>query len=97
MKKLPDSTVEGLVRIVNVDLEVQTFPNIWKRVDVVMILRRSNDVKFLLNYMPIILLSGLGRVLEVVVLRRLGDELQKLIKPVQVEQFGFRDGLPTDF
>lgn len=96
LKKLPDKVVSELTRVINATLRLGYFPLVWKHSIVISIPKPGKYHLFPCNYRPISLISCLGKIAEAIILSRLKEELF-VINLIQVEQFGFRKGLSTDF
>ncbi|KFM73286.1 putative RNA-directed DNA polymerase from transposon X-element, partial [Stegodyphus mimosarum] len=89
IKKFPVKIIFYLTKIVNVILQWQHFPEIWKTAKITPILKTRKPASYPDSYRPISLLSSLSKILEAVLLRRINDHLEcnRIIIP---HQFGFR-------
>jgi hypothetical protein len=94
LKNLPKKTVAALTGIINACLTLCFFPSAWKEAIVVPILKPGLPSTDPASYRPISLLPTLGKLLEVIILRRLkmNADVENLLRD---EQHGFRTGLST--
>jgi len=77
--KLPKEGVQlapVLCKIVKESLNINTFPSLWKRENVVPLYKKS-DKSTVTNYKPISLLSIVGKVMEKIVFKELFDYFQR--------------------
>ncbi|KFM59099.1 RNA-directed DNA polymerase from mobile element jockey, partial [Stegodyphus mimosarum] len=89
IKRFPVKIMFYLTKILNVILQWQHFPEIWKTAKITPILKAKKPASSPDSYRPISLLSSLSKILEAVLLRRINDYLEHngIIIPYQ---FGFR-------
>lgn len=80
--------------IINAILKLQHFPNQWKKAVVIPVAKPGKDGTKTDSYRPISLLSGLSKLTEKIILRRL-DKIEQKEKIIPNCQFGFRSGHST--
>jgi len=95
LKKLPRQPLVALTNIINAALRLQYFPDRWKAADVILFPKPDKDHLFPQNYRPISLLPCMGKLAEIVILKRL-KETEEELKIIPDEQFGFRHGHSTE-
>lgn len=94
IKNLPRKGIVQLMYIINAILRTGYFPEKWKSAIIVPIPKPNKDLSNPINYRPISLLSSLSKVIEKIILYRL-KEIDKKLKILIEEQFGFREGHST--
>lgn len=87
IKHLPERALTILVVIINSILTLGYFPNFWKLSKVIPIPKPGKPPDDINNTRPISLLSGLSKIVEIVILNRLNAYIENLLPD---EQFGFR-------
>lgn len=89
LRNLPDKTVGDIASISQAIFKTGYFPCAWKKAKVILIYKKGEDPTSATSYRPISLLSGLGKVVERLVLSRINSFVfEQNILPN--EQFGFR-------
>ncbi len=94
LKRMPDSAIEMLTKIVNGCIDLTYFPAHFKIANVTPILKLGKSPKCAANYRPISLLSGLGKVFERLLHTKLSFVLAEK-STINAKQFGFREGHST--
>lgn len=94
LKNLPQKGVMSLINIFNVALRLMYFLSTWKEAIGVHIKKPQENSTFHQNYMPISLLSILGKVFEHIMKNRI-QKLVDLNDVLPQEQYGFRAGHST--
>ena len=94
LKNLPPSTLECLVEIFNICLQVGYFPSAWKRASVRMLLKPGRAASDSANYRPVSLLSCVGKLLERIVKAAI-DASDRKFSIVPDIHAGFRKGRST--
>ena len=95
MKHLPNNIVKFFTDIINVIISTQTFPQIWKKAKIILILKPGKPRSDPDSYRPISLLSTLGKITERIILTRLQEQCSEL-NVIPDEQFGFRESHGTE-
>lgn len=94
IKNFSNKAFTQLTHIINAILTQQYFPNAWKHAIVIPIAKPGKDATLTGSYRPISLLSGLSKLTEKIILKRL-NEIDKRLKLTPINQFGFRSGHST--
>lgn len=81
-------------KLFNSLLVTGTFPEVWKRADLVLIEKGKRDAEGKMTYRPICLLDTLGKVMEYLLRTRLSQEIKEK-GDLSPEQYGFREGRST--
>lgn len=89
IKALPDRALLYLILIFNNSLRLGHFPQQWKTAIVTMIPKPGKPTELLASYRPISLLSGLSKILERILLKRM-YESRNFTNAIPSHQFGFR-------
>jgi len=93
LKKTFNSTKSFILKIINACLKISYFPDLWKKGNLVILLKNpAGDTTNVKNYRPITLLPEYGKVLEKIVRTRLYNHLTPAHSDLQ---FGFVPGLST--
>ncbi|KAL9694799.1 hypothetical protein quinque_014084 [Culex quinquefasciatus] len=95
LKRLPRKGLVMLTLIVNACFRISYFPSSWKHAIVTAIPKPGKDITNPTNYRPISLLPVMSKILERVVLSRIGNfvEQRNVVPP---QQFGFKRGHSTN-
>lgn len=95
IKNLPPSVINCLVNLFNASLALLGhFPEPWKVSFITPLAKQGKDPKLVTSYRPISMLSGIGKLYEKIIKRRLtSTETYRDILPN--EQYGFRPGHST--
>lgn len=89
LKNLPRKVIVHLLQIINAMLTLQHFPMLWKQAHIILFPKPGKNPQELKSYRPISLLSGLGKVAEKLILKRL-TKITDSLNIIPDEQFGFR-------
>nr|AAS68534.1 pol protein [Drosophila melanogaster] len=89
IKTLPTKATLYLILIYNSILRIGYYPDAWKHAQVKMILKPGKSVNDPKSYRPISLLSGLSKMFERLLLKRL-FRVDLFKKAIPLHQFGFR-------
>lgn len=92
IKRFHFDAVLFMTRLFNAILKFGYFPAIWKRAEIIMIVKPGKPPNQIASYRPISLLSMVSKIFERIILRRLNDHLTGIIPD---HQFGFRRGHGT--
>ncbi|KAJ4425423.1 hypothetical protein ANN_28038 [Periplaneta americana] len=92
LRDLPRNALTHLTKIYNSALKLQTFPQLWKTVNIISIPKPRKNPQLPQNRRPISLLRTLGKIYEGVIYNRLYPHLQRHISD---EQFAFMLGQST--
>lgn len=94
VKNLPGKTILHLSKIFQAMIDLECFPSLWKKAEIVPVKKPGKDPTQPVNYRPISLLPVLGKLAERFILTWLEKETtEKHILPNY--QFGFRRGHST--
>ena len=94
IKNHTKSLVQHLAHLFNAVIKIGHIPSIWKRANIILILKPKKDKQQPSSYRPISLLSCLGKLLEKIIKRRLTAHLEER-NILPVHQAGFRAGKST--
>lgn len=94
LKNLPPKGFTHLANITNGIIKLQSYPDCLKKALIVPILKPGKSKNRADSYRPISLLSITAKVIDKIILKRIGGETKKL-KIIPHEQFGFRSGHST--
>lgn len=94
IKNLSNKAFTQLTSIINAIIKQQYFPSTWKRAVIIPIAKPGKDVTLPGSYRPISLLSGLSKLTEKIILKRL-EKMDKKLRITPNNQFGFRSGHST--
>jgi len=86
--------VQHLTKLFNLILKQGYIPNVWKKANIILLLKPKKDKQHPSSYRPISLLSCLGKLLEKIIKQRLLLELERR-KILPQHQAGFRPGKST--
>ncbi|CAF4249483.1 unnamed protein product [Rotaria sp. Silwood2] len=94
LKNYTTSLVQHLEKIFNIVIDTGYIPDVWKRANIILLLKPNKDKKQPSSYRPISLLSCLGKILEKIIKQRIMKELnERDILPIH--QAGFRPNRST--
>ena len=94
LKNHTDLLVKHLTTLFNVILEIGYIPNMWKKANIILLLKPKKDKQQPSSYRPISLLSCLGKLLEKIVKQRLTLEVERR-NILPAHQAGFRSKKST--
>lgn len=94
IKNLPEVAISALTEVAAAAVRQAHFPACWKTAKTIGILKPRKQPSCPGSYRPISLLSGLGKVLEQIILGRLKDAVQEA-DALPPEQHGFRSNHST--
>ena len=94
MKHLPKRAVSFLAHVFNAVLRTHHFPQAWKHVRIISILKSGNDPALPSSYRPISLLDTIGKLFEKILLARMLNAVNES-KLLRDKQFWFRLGHST--
>ena len=89
LKSLPLNGHIGIRNIFNAALNLNYFPEAWKKAKIIVLPKPGKDPYLVASYRPISLLPILSKILERLILEVMQDDLEKLMVIPQ-HQFGFR-------
>jgi hypothetical protein len=94
LKNHTDLLLQHLTRLFNVILDFGYIPNMWKKANIILLLKPKKDKQQPSSYRPISLLSCLGKLLEKIVKQRLTLEVERR-NILPAHQAGFRSKKST--
>lgn len=89
LKSLPLIAIEYLVLLYNSMLKLGYFPNNWKHANIKMLHKPGKPSDQLSSYRPISLLSGMSKIFETLLLKRMFEH-DPFTESIPHHQFGFR-------
>lgn len=94
VKLLAKECPDCIARVVDTIWESGHFPLTWKRANLVLIPKPGKCLQKPQAYRPICLLDGLAKLVEMIIHKRLADEVDKT-RALSDNQYGFRKGRST--
>ncbi|CAF3317383.1 unnamed protein product [Rotaria socialis] len=94
LKNYTTLLVQHLAKIFNSIIDIGHIPNIWKKANIILLLKKKKDKKQPSSYRPISLLSCVGKILEKIIKQRMTKELNER-KILPIHQAGFREHKST--